>query len=204
MARMRPFPVRARKRSHSNWITSLHDGLSPGWPALPERGGVGELHRGLNRRSRAMPESGRPGLSVIAANVCKVGVDRGSSDRQAVVIVSIFVRLPFWPIALRKKPAPRSGCRRARRVGRCASPSAKSTVASPDPRSAHRGSERIPSAEDGHRCSTIRQLPHRTMRVGIAGPRTPRRKSQPALASHATSGFPFMVQRNGFAIVALK
>jgi hypothetical protein len=35
-------------------------------------------------------------------------------------------------------------------------------------------------------------------------PTTPRRKSQPALACHATSGFPFIVQRNGFAIVALK
>ena len=33
---------------------------------------------------------------------------------------------------------------------------------------------------------------------------TPRRKSQPAWSSHATSGLPFIVQRNGFAMVALK
>jgi len=33
---------------------------------------------------------------------------------------------------------------------------------------------------------------------------TPRRRSQPALASYATNGLPFIVQRNGFAIVALK
>jgi hypothetical protein len=33
---------------------------------------------------------------------------------------------------------------------------------------------------------------------------TSRRKSQPALASHSTSGLPCIVQRNGFAIVALK
>ena len=31
-----------------------------------------------------------------------------------------------------------------------------------------------------------------------------RRKTEPALASHAASGLPFIVQRNGFAIVALK
>jgi hypothetical protein len=39
--------------------------------------------------------------------------------------------------------------------------------------------------------------------VGKRSPGTFRRKSEPALASHATSGFPF-AQRNGFVIVALK
>ena len=33
---------------------------------------------------------------------------------------------------------------------------------------------------------------------------TPCRRSQPALARYATNGLPFIVQRNGFAIVALK
>ena len=36
------------------------------------------------------------------------------------------------------------------------------------------------------------------------GVSTPRRKSEPYWAPHATSGLPFIVQRKGFAIVALK
>ena len=39
---------------------------------------------------------------------------------------------------------------------------------------------------------------------GVSQTCTPRRKSEPSWTSHATSGLPFIVQRNGFAIVALK
>jgi len=47
-------------------------------------------------------------------------------------------------------------------------------------------------------CGRIRPQP------GHISPSTPRRKSEPLWTSHATNGLPFIVQRNGLAIVVLK